>query len=219
MNIQCFPPPQGTVKVNVHGGVSSFPFPAENASVLGDVLRDEEGSLRCGLFGAIKNMTSGVIGLWAIFKGMCLAFQQGFRNVHSETNNLQAFYHVNNFRDGVPEQLHDLVQQIDMMRRDPRWTISIFLIYPRRNTIEIYLAHLGGQLERLYLLDTILVGNLDEYLAMDMDLIGDMNVGFNHIGNEDEVVENFPMAGEILPGGAGIVEIHHVILEDEIIGA
>ncbi|KAK1372024.1 hypothetical protein POM88_038116 [Heracleum sosnowskyi] len=115
MNIQWFPPHphphphHGTAKVNVHGGVASFPFPAGNASALGVVLRDEEGSILCSLLGAIKNMNSGAIGLWAIFKGICLAFQRGFRNVNLKTDNLHAFYHVKNFRDGFPEELYDLV--------------------------------------------------------------------------------------------------------------
>ncbi|KAK1352577.1 hypothetical protein POM88_053274 [Heracleum sosnowskyi] len=147
---------------------------------------------------------------------MCLAFERGFRNIHLETDNLRAFYLVKNFRDGVPEELHNLVQQIDMMRRDPRWTISIFLINSRCNTASIYFAHLGGKLDMLYFLNAVSVGDLDEYLAMDMDLLGDFNLGLD-IDNEDEEVVNFLKAGEIPPGGAGIVELHHAILEDEII--
>ncbi|KAK1372022.1 hypothetical protein POM88_038114 [Heracleum sosnowskyi] len=104
--------------------------------------------------------------IWKLCTLLGLCSLRGFRNVHLETDNLHAFYHVKNFRDGVPEELYDLVQQIDMIRSDPRWTISIFLIYPRRNTLAKYLAYLGGQLDR----------------------------------KADEVVQNFPMAREILPG-------------------
>ncbi|KAK1387315.1 hypothetical protein POM88_015493 [Heracleum sosnowskyi] len=212
------PPPTGTIKVNVHGGISSFPFPRGNAFVVGIILRDEEGSLLCNLLGTIPNLNlaAKAIQLWAIFNGMCLAFERGFINIHPETDNLLAFYLMKNSRDGVLEELHNLVQQIDMMRRDPRWTISIFLIYPRCNTASIYHAHLGGQLDRLYILNVVSVCDLDEYLAMDMDLLGDFNIGLD-IDNEDEEVVKFPKAGEIPPGGARIVELHHAIFEDEII--
>ncbi|KAK1379598.1 hypothetical protein POM88_026342 [Heracleum sosnowskyi] len=157
MNIHWFPPPPGTIKVNVHGGISSFPFLRGNASTVGVILRDEEGSLLCNLLGTIPNMNSAAeaIQLWGIYNGMC-------------------------------------------------------------NTTSIYLAHLGGKLDRLYFLNVVSVGDLDEYLAMDMDLLGDFNVGLD-IDNEDEEVVNFPKAEEILPEGAGIMELHHAILEDEII--
>lgn len=97
-----------------------------------------------------------------------------------------------------------------MTRRNPRWTISFFLIYSRRNTASKYLAHLGGEIDRLYFLNAALVGDLDEYLAMDMDMLGDFNVWFD-IGNENEEIVNFLGAGEIFPGSAGIVEMHHAI--------
>ncbi|KAK1387299.1 hypothetical protein POM88_015477 [Heracleum sosnowskyi] len=112
MNIQWVPPPPGTIKVNVHGVISSFPFPRRNASAVGIILKDEEGYLLCNLLGTIPNLNlaAEAVQLWAIFNGMCLAFERGFRNIHLEIDNLVAFYLVKNFRDGVPEELHNLVQ-------------------------------------------------------------------------------------------------------------
>lgn len=74
-----------------------------------------------------------------------------------------------------------------MMITDPRWTISIFLIYPRHNTTTLCLAHLRGHLDRLFILNTIIVHHVDKYLHMDRAL-GNLNVGFDVGNDKDEVI-------------------------------
>lgn len=75
------------------------------------------------------------------------------------------FAHLNN----LPEY-QDLIQQIVIMIRDPRWTCSLHFVYEARNRIAIYPAILGGELfSRLYIFYEP-IGNMVQLMDLDMEL-------------------------------------------------
>lgn len=87
------PPPQGTLKINVHGSASRTALPNGNDTGLAAIYRDSVGNLRHMhlTIGVIPNLTPLGNQLWAIFIALRRAFLKGYRDVIVETDNLQAY--------------------------------------------------------------------------------------------------------------------------------
>lgn len=134
MALHWIPPIPGQLKINVHGASYRIPHPHTNDTGMGAVYRDSAGMLRLMTVGTIHELTPLGNQLWAIFIALRRAFKEGFRDVVLETDNLDAFRIIKNFRSGVvPASVLDIASQIDIRINDHRWFCSVAFIFPARN--------------------------------------------------------------------------------------
>lgn len=80
----------------------------------------------------------------AIHHGMVKAFEDNFRRVVVQIDNLDAFMIIKNYPVGVLEGVATIAKQIFIRLNDRIWKCILAYIYPGRNPLAIYLAQLGG---------------------------------------------------------------------------
>lgn len=140
------PPPNGTLKVNVHGVSFGAPMPNGNTSGLGVVLRTSDGNLVNCVVGTIPGLDPLSTNLWDIVIGLRRAFLEGAIFVILETNNMDAFGAVQFAHLHQHLVVDDLIHQIVTRIRDSNWTCDFRLIYSVRNNVATYASLLGGEL-------------------------------------------------------------------------
>lgn len=203
-------------------------------------MRDSEGDLLKLSTGVLPSASPLENKLNAILHGLKRSFEDNYKEVILETDNLDAFIVLKNFPHAVPAGVEYVARQIFIRINDPRWFCCIVFVYPNRNPVAIYLARLGGEkCNQLYTLKRP-VGSVEELLSLDL--------GFGHVApqfqdieieNDEEDPVNFGPAtlsgeGNIHGGYAfhedfysppndnmdipAVVPIHEAVLEDVIIG-
>lgn len=115
------PPPQGTLKINVHAISSPTPTRYGNETGIGAIYIDSGGKLRHLTVGVIPRLTPLGAQLWIIFIMLKCAFLEGYRDVIVETNNLPTYLAIKNFSLGAQAQVFEIITQIDIRICDPRW--------------------------------------------------------------------------------------------------
>lgn len=85
-----------------------------NDSGIGAIYRDSEVTMHLLIVGTIPFLTPLGNQLWAMYVPLLRAFEEGFRDVELETDNLEAYNVIKNFEQGVPAHVYDLVSQIDI---------------------------------------------------------------------------------------------------------
>lgn len=170
MAVHWIPPPLGVLKINVHGTSSRVQSPFGFNTGIGAIYRDTNGSLKHVTLGVIPELSPLGNQLWAIFIPLVRAFNIGYKTVFLETDNLEAFITLKNFRIGAPASVYDITSQIYIRINDARWRCMISYVYPARNRVARYLSRLGKNVcEELFTLNRA-VGGVEEYLAWDMGL-------------------------------------------------
>lgn len=170
MAFNWIPPPQGTLKINVHGSSTRTPTRTGNNSGIGAVYRDSAGKLRHLTVGVIPNPTPLGVQLWAIFIVLKRAFLEGYRDVIVETDNLSAYRAIRNFSLGAVASVFDIISQIDIRLRDPRWFCMLSFVFPARNRVARYAARVSLEYgEGLYTMNNPIAG-IEELLDWDMGL-------------------------------------------------
>lgn len=95
-------------------------------------------------------------------------FLERYRDVIVETDNLQAYMAIKNFAFGAKAQVFDIISQIDIRLRDPRWFCMLFFVFPARNRVARYAGRVGIELgDQLYTLDMPIAG-VEELWDWDM---------------------------------------------------
>lgn len=164
------PPPQGSLKINVHGYSSRTRTRSRNNTGIGAVYRDSAGKLRYLTVGVIPNLTPLGVQLWAIFIVLKRAFLDGYRDVIVETDNLMAYRAIRNFAVGAQAPVFDIISQIDIRLRDPRWFCMLSFVFPARNRVARYAARVAMEYgDRLYTLNRPIAG-IEELLDWDMGM-------------------------------------------------
>lgn len=227
MDLHWVPPPQGTLKVNVHGTSFDNPLPNGNRNGIGVVLRTSGGNMINCIAGIIPNLTLIACQVWAILIGLRRAFIEGVKNVILETYNMAAFWGVQFANQNNYPQYRDLIQKILIRIRDPGWNVSFRFVYLERNRAPTYLAILGGKLfTHLYIFYEP-IGALGQILDLDMGL-GPHNDQFLEAPMVQEEIEVFNEA--LVEGWGGLAEqfmqnlgidngeiqLHQVAHEDEL---
>lgn len=133
-------PPQGVVKINVHGATPFIPSMNGNVKSIGMVARNSDEELLKLSLGVILNLSPLDNQLSAIFHGMIRAFEDNYRDHIVETDNHEAFRVLKNFPYEVPMEVASAPQQIMIRLHDLRWACSIVYVYSERKTLATYLA-------------------------------------------------------------------------------
>lgn len=170
MALNWVPPPNGTLKVNIHEVSFGAPMTNGNTSGLGVVLRTSNGSL----VNCVAVLFQGLILSQQICEciviGLRRAFLEGAVSVIIETDNMDAFGAVQFAHLHQHPEVDDLIHQISTRIRDPNWTCDFRLVYSVRNNLATYLSLLGGELFcRLYLFHEP-IGHIAELMNFDMGL-------------------------------------------------
>lgn len=174
-------PPPGAVKVNVHGATHFIHYLNGNTSGIGMVMRDSEGELLKLSTGILPSAAPLENKLNAILHGLKRSFEDNYKEVILETDNLDAFQVLKNFPHAVPNGVEDVARKIFIRLNDPRWFYGIVYVYPNRNPIDIYLARFGGEkCNQLYTLKRP-VGAVEELLSLDL--------GFGHVAPQFQDVK------------------------------
>lgn len=121
------PPPQGTVKINVHAVAATTITQHGNETGMEEIYGDSVGKLKHLTVGIIPNLTPLGAQLWIIFIVLKRAFLEGYRDVMGKTDNLRAYLAIKNFALGAEAQVFDIISQIDIRLRDPHWFCMISL--------------------------------------------------------------------------------------------
>lgn len=138
-------PQPGVVKVNVHGATPFIPFQNGNTHGMGIILRNAEGELLKLSTGVLPASSSLENKLNAIHQGMIRAFEDNYKEVVVETENLDAFLIIKNFPHNVPQDLANVAKQIFIRLNDPRWKCIIAFIFPGRNPLLSIWLNLVGK--------------------------------------------------------------------------
>lgn len=174
---------QKCVKVNVHGATPFIPFQNVNLHGIGMVRRNAKGEF-LKLSTGILPTTSLGNKLNALHHGLIRAFEDNYKYVILETDNLDAFKVIKDFPIDTPPDVAEAIQQIQIRLNDPRWFCAIVYVFPGHNKPAAYLTKLGGErCKQLYTL-TRPVGALEELLSLDL--------GFGHVAPEFQVIEILP---------------------------
>lgn len=201
MALNWVPPPNGTLKVNVHGVSFDAPMPNGNRNGMGIVLRTSNGNLVNCIAGVIPGLSPLENQLSAVMVGLRRAFIEGVKSVIIETDNMAAFGAVQMAHQNQHPQVAGLIQQILTRIRDPNWTCSFRFVYSARNSLATYLSLLGGELFcRLYIFYEP-IGRMAELMDLDMGL-GPNDPQFLEAPMVEEEWEVFE---EIMDDGAGIL--------------
>lgn len=153
------PPPQGTLKINVHGSAARIPTRHGNNTGVGAIYRDSAGKLRHLNIRVIPNLTPLGNQLWAIYIVLRRAYLEGYRDVIVETDNLQAYRAIRNFSLGAITPVFDIISQIDIRLRDPGWFCMLSFVFPASNRVARYAARIAMEFgDRLYTMDRPVAG-------------------------------------------------------------
>lgn len=133
--IHWIPPPNGVLKINVHG--ESFPTPLPNGKTngIGVVLRTSAGNLVNYIACTIPNLTTMANQLWAILVGLRRTYIEQAKYIILETDNLEAFGSVQFAHLNQHPEHADLIQQIIVRICDPTWICSLRFMYSQRNMV------------------------------------------------------------------------------------
>lgn len=112
---------------------------------------------------------------------MIKAFEDKYKEVVVETDNLDAFLIIKNFPLGVPLEVATVAKQIFIRLNDPRWKCILAYIFPYINPIAIYLAKLGGEKYSQFVTFTRPIGAVEELMSLDL--------GFGHTDSMYKDVE------------------------------
>lgn len=123
-------PPPGVVKVNMHVATPFIPYPHGNTSGIGVVMRDSERELLKLSTGVLPSSSPLENKLNAILHGLKRSFEDNYKEVILETENLDAFQVLKNFPHAVLTGVEDVARQIFIRLNDPRWISCIVFVYP-----------------------------------------------------------------------------------------
>ncbi|GLT67934.1 hypothetical protein SLA2020_402070 [Shorea laevis] len=136
------PPPSGFVKLNVDGSARGSPGP----SAAGGCCRDASGNW---LFGFNQQLGDGHairVELFALWKGMELAWNMGFRHVIVETDSLLVVQKLQSSSTAITSLTYWVQRCKSLMERD--WTCVIRHVFREQNFCADAMAsqfyHLGG---------------------------------------------------------------------------
>lgn len=139
--------------MNVHGATPFISFLNGNAHEIGMVIGISEGELlklsTCVLLAnsALENKLN------ALHCGLIKAFDDNYKEVIVETNNLNTFMLIEKKFHLVFQNLAGVTQQIFVRVNDPRCKCIIAYIFPGLNPVEFYLARIDGErCDQLYTL-------------------------------------------------------------------
>ncbi|KAF5932569.1 hypothetical protein HYC85_028740 [Camellia sinensis] len=79
-------PPPGKLKLNTDG--SSKGDPSDGG--FGGLIRDERGMWLCGYFGKLTNCTCIEVEIWALYRGLTIAFEKGYKDLSIESDSQYA---------------------------------------------------------------------------------------------------------------------------------
>lgn len=131
-------------------------------------MRNSEGELLKLSTGVLPSVSALENKLNAIHFGLIKAFDNNYKEVVVETDNLDAFKVIKDFPNNVPQEVADIARQIFIRLNDKRWKCILSFVFPGRNLIVIYLAKLGGErCNQLYTF-TRPIGAVEELMSLDI---------------------------------------------------
>ncbi|OMO70991.1 hypothetical protein CCACVL1_18527 [Corchorus capsularis] len=154
-------PAASFVKVNVDGSAKGNP----GLSAAGGLIRDMQANWICGFTYRVGISSSLVAELWAIYHGLSLCWERGFRNVELESDSLLAVSRIKGVTSDYSPH-HRLLDAInELLNHD--WTCRIKHIYREANMCADWLLS-DSQFTKLYLNQSIKTNRLtyalyDEY--------------------------------------------------------
>lgn len=102
MDIHWIPPPQGVVKVNVHGAAFQEQWPNENTSGIGVVPRRANENMVSSIANLIPNLSTIANQLWTIFVEMRRAFIEARPRIIVKTDNIETFVAIKFHQSTLP---------------------------------------------------------------------------------------------------------------------
>lgn len=124
-------PQPGAVKVNVHGATPFITFFSGNNFGLEMVIRNSEGELLKLSTGALPASSDLKDKLNVIHHDLIKTFDDNYKEMIVETDNLDTFMLIKNFPVGVPQELAEVSRQIFFWINGPRWKCILALYFPR----------------------------------------------------------------------------------------
>lgn len=98
------------------------------------------------------------------------AYLEGYRDVIVETDNLAAYEAIKNYTIGALAQVFDILSQIDIRIRNPKWFCMLFFVFPARNRVARYADRVAMETsDILYTMDMPVTG-IEELLDWDLGL-------------------------------------------------
>ncbi|XP_010522729.1 PREDICTED: uncharacterized protein LOC104801226 isoform X2 [Tarenaya hassleriana] len=129
------PPPSKWVKLNVQRTLK----PESDLTGSAGIARDESGRWVCGYVVNLKNLSELSADLWAVYQGLKLLWDRGFRKVIVETTSLNALEALN--ANSLPfQQSNSILQRCkDMLLKN--WECRICAISEEQNSCAVWLAN------------------------------------------------------------------------------
>lgn len=124
-------PQPGAVKFNVHGATPFITFFSGNNFGLEMVIRNSEGELLKLSTGALPASSDLKDKLNVIHHDLIKTFDDNYKEMIVETDNLDTFMLIKNFPVGVPQELAEVSRQIFFWINGPRWKCILALYFPR----------------------------------------------------------------------------------------
>lgn len=169
-------PAYRAVKINVNSFFTVIPLPNGNVSGIGIIIRDHRGRIIRILVGTLGIAEQRTNELYAMLQGLIRAYWEHLDIVEMETDNVGAFWELENARThGVPAEHEYVIGQLIRRREDDNQVLTISPVDEDANALARYLARYGAEnFDRMVILEHD-VGSIQELWSADMGLgpVGD----------------------------------------------